>query len=202
MLVFYPGEEFTELELEIKKRFRYAVSNFGRLISFREHFKDGTLLKPNVTNSLRIFRYKVPKEGGGYLHKHIMLSRAIAKIYVNKPSEIHDYVIHLDFDNLNDHYTNLKWVTEDGKYAHQRINPNVKEGHQKRIEKKKLSQKGMKLDTTQVMRIKRMIHDPNRKTRMRIIAKQFGISEMQLYRIKTGENWANVPVPSFKINEK
>jgi len=202
MLVFYPGEEFIELELEVVKRFRYAVSNFGRLISFKEHFKDGALLKPNVTNSLRIFRYKIPKEGGGYLHKHIMLSRAIAKFYVNKPSDAHDFVIHLDFDNLNDHYTNLKWVTESEKYAHQRINPNVIEGHQKRIEKKKLSQKGMKLDTTQVMRIKRMIHDPNRKTRMRIIAKQFGISEMQLYRIKTGENWANVPVPTFKTDEK
>ncbi len=198
MLVFYPNETFKELLLEGKKRLRYAVSNFGRLISFKEHFKDGTLLKPNVTNNLRIFRYKTPKPGGGYFHKHIMLSRAVAEFYNAKPSAEHDHVIHLDFNNLNDHYTNLKWVTEKEKYDHQRINPNVKEGHIKRIEKKRLAQKGMKLDTTQVMRIKRMIHDPNRKTRMRIIAKQFGISEMQLYRIKSGENWANVPVPSFK----
>jgi len=27
---------------------------------------------------------------------------------------------------------------------------------------------------------------------MKMIAKQFGISEMQLYRIKTGENWGSV----------
>ena len=27
---------------------------------------------------------------------------------------------------------------------------------------------------------------------MRLIAKQFGISEMQLYRIKSGENWSHV----------
>jgi len=27
------------------------------------------------------------------------------------------------------------------------------------------------------------------KTRMKMIAKQFKISEMQLYRIKVGENW-------------
>ena len=60
----------------------------------------------------------------------------------------------------------------------------------------------MKLDSTQVMRIKRMIFDPQRKTRMRIIAKQFGISEMQLYRIKTGENWASVPTPNFKVKEE
>lgn len=197
MLVLYPSEHFTELQLEQKKRLRYAVSNFGRLISFKENFNEGVLLKPNITNNLKIFRYKIPKEGGGYYHKHIMLSRAVAESYVSKPSDLHNYVIHLDFDNLNDHYKNLKWVTEEDKYAHQRINPNVKEGHYKRIEKKKLAQKGMKLTTTQVMRIKKMIHDPNRKTRLKLIAKQFGISEMQLYRIKSGENWANVPIPNF-----
>ncbi|UUV21311.1 hypothetical protein [Paenimyroides aestuarii] len=203
MLVLYPGEVFTQLDLGVEKRLRYAVSNFGRLISYKETFKDGNLLKPNVTNNLRIFRYKVRKEDKTYAHKHVMLSRAVAEAFVHKPSEKHSHVIHLDFDNANDHYTNLKWVTEKEKYAHQRINPNVKEGHVKRIETKRLTQKGMKLDTTQVMRIKRMIHDPQRKTRMRIIAKQFGISEMQLYRIKTGENWASVPTPTFKtIKEK
>lgn len=198
MLVFYPGESFAELQLNEKKRLRYAVSNFGRLISFKKDFKDGTLLKANVTNKLRIFRYKVSKPEGGYWHKHIMLSRAVAENFVLKPSDDHNFVIHLDFNNENDHYNNLKWVTEQEKYAHQRINPNVKEGHVKRVETKRLSQRGMKLDTTQVMRIKRMIHDPNRKTRMRIIAKQFGISEMQLYRIKTGENWSSIPIPKFK----
>jgi hypothetical protein len=37
--------------------------------------------------------------------------------------------------------------------------------------------------------------DPNRKTRLKLIAKQFGISEMQLYRIKSGENWGHIKVP-------
>ena len=42
--------------------------------------------------------------------------------------------------------------------------------------------------------IKKKIFDPNRRTRMRLIAKQFGISEMQLYRIKSGENWGSVKI--------
>ena len=53
---------------------------------------------------------------------------------------------------------------------------------------------GNKLTSTQVIRIKKMINDPNRKTRLKIIAKQFGISEMQLYRIKSGENWGHIEV--------
>ena len=31
-----------------------------------------------------------------------------------------------------------------------------------------------------------------------MIAKQFGISEMQLYRIKSGENWGNVKIDDKK----
>jgi len=49
-----------------------------------------------------------------------------------------------------------------------------------------------KLTETKVKLIKRKIFDPNRRTRMKMIAKQFGISEMQLYRIKSGENWGSV----------
>jgi hypothetical protein len=44
------------------------------------------------------------------------------------------------------------------------------------------------------MRLKRKIFDPKRKSRLKIIAKQFGISEMQLYRIKSGENWGHVKI--------
>ena len=51
-----------------------------------------------------------------------------------------------------------------------------------------------KLTSTDLIRIKKMIQDPNRKTRMKLIAKQFGISEMQLYRIKSGENWSHIKV--------
>ena len=49
-----------------------------------------------------------------------------------------------------------------------------------------------KLTETQVKLIKRKINDPNRKTRMKIIAKRYGVSVMQLYRIKSGENWGSV----------
>ena len=36
--------------------------------------------------------------------------------------------------------------------------------------------------------------DPNRRTRLKVLAKQFGVSEMQLHRIKTGENWGDLQV--------
>jgi uncharacterized protein YjcR len=34
----------------------------------------------------------------------------------------------------------------------------------------------------------------NGKTRLKMIAKQFGVSDMQIHRIKTGENWSHVKI--------
>ena len=52
--------------------------------------------------------------------------------------------------------------------------------------------KGHKLTANRVRRIKQMINAKDRRQRMRDIADYFGISEMQLYRIKSGENWGHV----------
>ena len=70
--------------------------------------------------------------------------------------------------------------------------PYVKKARELRLLKK--PQKGQKLNSTQVMLLKKKIFDPNRKTRLKILAKQFGISEMQLYRIKSGENWSHIKI--------
>ncbi|MFM9026986.1 MAG: hypothetical protein ACKOQ6_03215, partial [Bacteroidota bacterium] len=52
--------------------------------------------------------------------------------------------------------------------------------------------KGPKLTVDQVRRIKRLVAAPGRNFLLKDIARQFGISEMQLYRIKSGENWSHV----------
>ena len=74
------------------------------------------------------------------------------------------------------------------------MNSPLYEEGKKKSQQTRQKMDGNKLTTTQVMRIKKMIFDPNRKTRLKIIAKQFGISEMQLYRIKSGENWGHVQI--------
>jgi hypothetical protein len=50
---------------------------------------------------------------------------------------------------------------------------------------------GLKLNATKVRSIKRLLKTRRHKT-MKQIAEQFGISEMQLYRIKKGENWGHI----------
>ena len=111
----------------------------------------------------------------------------ISIIDIDNPEE-KPYVIHLDFDKSNNHVENLQYVTRKELTAHNLNNPAVIESK----ERTKNNPRYSKLTPGRVRLIKRKIFDPNRKTRMRMIAKQFGISEMQLYRIKSGENWGHI----------
>ncbi len=191
MFRIFPAETFKEVFFEPKRSKRYAISDFGRLISFKENFEDGTLVKGSKTQGYRLFRYKNFNKGK-ITYGHLFFSRMVADNFLEKTSEDQEYVLHLDFNKANDFVGNLKWATKEEMYKHQQESPMVKKAHAERVGKTR--QKGAKLTLTQVIRIKKRIENPNRKTRLRLIAKEFGISEMQLYRIKRGENWGNVKV--------
>lgn len=49
-----------------------------------------------------------------------------------------------------------------------------------------------KLTENKVLIIKKMIAKPQRKTRMKMIARTFDISMSQLYRIKNGVQWCHL----------
>lgn len=191
MFRIFPGETFKEVFFETKKRKRYAISNFGRFISYTETFEDGVIVRGSKTEGYRLFRYK-NYNNGKVSYGHRFFSKMVAENFLEKTSDNQEYVLHLDYVKDNDYVNNLKWATKEEMYAHQQESPFVKQAHKDR--KNKVRQKGAKLTLTQVIRIKKKIENPNRKTRLRLIAKEFGISEMQLYRIKRGENWGHVKV--------
>jgi DeoR/GlpR family transcriptional regulator of sugar metabolism len=43
-----------------------------------------------------------------------------------------------------------------------------------------------------VKSIKKTLNDKNRKVTIKKLAEKFGVSEMTMYRIKSGENWGRV----------
>ena len=194
MLQSFASEIFKEIELEGKLKFRYAISNFGRLISFTEYFDDGHIVKGSFTEGYRVFRYRI-RQGDKIAHKHKFFYRLVAEHFLEKTSGNQIHVLHLDHNLANDNVYNLKWATKQEMLQHQHTSPKVqlakKEATKRLIACKK---NGNKLSETRVMLIKKLLANPNRKTRMKIIARQFGVSEMQLYRIKTGENWGYVKV--------
>ncbi|MGL2965153.1 NUMOD4 domain-containing protein [Flavobacterium sp. XGLA_31] len=193
MIRFYANEVFREIETDVPMKFRYAVSNRGRLIRFTNEFRDGDELKGSISDGYKAFRYGRTNENGKRIYKTSFVYKLVAEFFIPKTSEDQQHVIHLDFSRDNDTVENLRWATYDEMMEHRKKSPYVIESKRKLIEHN-LKADGRKLTTTSVIRLKKMLNNPDRKTRIKMIAKQFGISEMQVHRIKRGENWGHIKV--------
>ena len=99
--------------------------------------------------------------------------------FLPKPAKDEVFVIHKDRSASNNHATNLQWVNKKGHVEH------AMKGEGWKIFRG--SHGNAKLTEDRVRMIRRKIAEG--KTRMKMIAKQFGVTDMQLYRIKSGENW-------------
>jgi hypothetical protein len=189
----YPNEEFKEIDIDDKLQRRYAVSNKGRLVSFLDNITSGRLLKGALTDGYRMFRYKLYLEGGKIKNKHLFIAKLVAEYFISKTSDEQIYVLHLDRKRDNDDYRNLRWATKEEMIEHSRKSPFVKQAKLNLIEHN-LNANGRKLTVTKVILIKKLLAKPNQTTRLKMIAKQFGVSEMQIRRIKSGENWSQVKI--------
>lgn len=179
MISSYWNEEWKKITFDDKicKEEHFKISNYGRLINCKQ--EEPFLVKDSFINGYKVVRLKLAgkrKWTNRYIHK------LTAEHFLERNDGI--CVIHLNYNKTDNRIENLKWATKKEKDTHQFTNPEYLNAPRKRTYSK--------LTETKVKLIKRLINDPNRKTRMKMIAKQFGISEMQLYRIKTGENWGTV----------
>jgi hypothetical protein len=158
---------------------KLMVSNYGRVISVKT--EKPFLLKQGRTSGFPVItgmRCTDGKSRSFYVH------HAVAELFLPEKKEEEKRIIHLDYDKTNNVYTNLKYVTMKEWWEHYNKNPKVK----KSLKKKRYA----KLNEKKVAILKKKLFDPNRKTRVKMLAKQFGISEMQVWRIKSGENWGYV----------
>ena len=191
MSVLKPYERWRQIESlkNMQLRKNYACTDFGRIISYDEDINSGRVVAKATVEGYHVLSLK---PFGGKANRTLLVHKLVAEIFLEKPSEAHIFIIHLDRNKRNNFPKNLKWVTKEEWWAHWKKSPQVQESIKKNLISPK--HEGMKLTSTDVIRIKRMINDPKRKNTMKRIAKMFGISEMQVYRIKRGENWKHVTV--------
>lgn len=176
------GEEWREVEFDdiIAKSEKYKISNYGRVMRCVDgEYKMINSQNVNGYDAIALLQEVNRKKTKRYIHK------LVAQQFLEK-KEDDIYVIHLDYDKKNNHVDNLRWATKREKELHQYAN----EEYLKSKPKVPFS----KLTEGRVRIIKRKLADPNNNTRLRIIAKQFGVSDMQIHRIKTGENWGHVKI--------
>jgi predicted DNA binding protein len=193
MLRFYPAEVFKQFKIEHKLKLNYAVSNFGRVVSYKDSIENGRFIKNSAVEGYIVFRYKIYTPGEKVKTKHLYVYKLVAEYFLTKTSEDQDRVLHLDFNKSNDFVGNLKWATTAEMREHHKKSPYVIEAKRKLVQIR-INGDGNKLTTTQVIWLKKKLLDPNRKTRLKLLAKKFGVSEMTLHRIRTGENWGHIKV--------
>ncbi len=189
----YPNEVWKEFKPEGAKR-RYMASNLGRIASFyKDLHVDGYILKVSQTSpvsgskiGLKVYTKGTKLGVKGHPISEITnisypVHKIIAELFLEKPDEDHEQIIHLDHDKYNNEVSNLRWATKKEAWEHQKLAPYYKP-----------PKKGRKLTPERVRLIKKKILEG--KTKQSLLAKQFGLSEMGIYRIKTGKLWADIIV--------
>jgi hypothetical protein len=165
-------------------RNRYALSTSGRIASYKKDIlEDGKLLSGSLTTGYRTLNLHRPgNKGTLYIH------REMAKIFLKKTSLQHKYVIHLNHNKLDNTVKNLRWATLEQMIGHQQHSP-AKIAYK---EKQATRTKGLKLTANQVKKIKDILNSKKRTITIKRLAAKYGVSEMTMYRIKSGENWGRI----------
>lgn len=171
----------------------YMISNHGHFGVLTDGKIEVRKFKPTAGN----YRYNTRQNGK---NKAIFLYKEVAKAFLKKPSPKYKFIIHKDHDYLNDHVSNLKWATHEEHRAHTAQSPRSVIARQKKAitgstHSKVLSEK-------EVIALKKMIWDPKRKLSFSKLAEKFGVSEMQIYRIKKGEFWYHIKVDNEPVHAK
>lgn len=185
------NEKWTPIVFEgIETPPRYEVSNYGRLRSFQSVPQTTSDGKPNQSGKsirgsiIQGYRSLNIRSEGKTLNRYV--HKLVAEHFAERGQPDQTFVIHLDHDKLNNHYQNLRWVTKEEMIEHNRNNPSLKNRQLPR------QTRNYKLTETKVRIIKKLLL--NDKNRLKMIAKQFGITHTQLNRIRSGENWKHVTI--------
>lgn len=123
------------------------------------------------------------------INYHSLVHRLVADYFLTKPTSKQTIVAHLDHDKLNNRVNNLKWMTPEENYEHQKNSPHVINEKQERRHRRKEDSRATKLSVTKVMLMKKLI---NEGKPMKQLVKLFKVTETQIFRIKRGENWADI----------
>jgi hypothetical protein len=140
---------------------------------------EGKIIQGSVIQGYRSLNIrKKGKTLNRYVHK------LVAEYFLEPGGPEQTYVLHLDHDKQNNRAQNLRWATKEEMIQHNRSNPNVLN----RLIPKRT--RNYKLTESKVRIIKKLLR--NDKNRLKMIARQFGITHTQLNRIRSGENWKHV----------
>lgn len=135
------------------------------------------------------------------IHVAVLKHKAVAELFLDPPADQHkEFLIHKDFDKENNHMDNLAWASQEELNARAKKHPkNVLYAFKKQFMDLKPTAGNAKLSEADVLAIKKRL---KKGDTLRKLAKRFHVTDMQIYRIKTGENWGHVKLLEDLIEEK
>lgn len=173
----------------LKEELREAVKK--RIYEGRKPGRDEREIKSRIESIRRVYyKEKRADEVKRIVHVTYIAHRVVAELFLKRPSPDHKIVIHLDYNKLNNHMDNLKWVTQEEATLHHQKSPAVIAGKALRKGKRAEKSKVHKLTPAQVSLIKKHLQEGN--ITIAKLARQFKITQTQLKRIQNGENWGDV----------
>lgn len=165
---------------------KYAVSNYGGVASYTKSIKDLYVLKTHLNSGFPVISLTINGKS-----KAIFIHHLVAEVFLKKRNHLCSQVIHLDYVKQNNKVANLKWVTRQERNNHAKLNPTLIKAIAGKIHTGSMAKK---LDEKTVIKLKKEIWNPKRKLTFKQLAEKYGIAEMNLYRIKSGEMWFHIHV--------
>ncbi len=160
-------------------RNKFLVSNYGEVKSL--YFDPPKPLKHYKNMGYRA----IPTRKVDGKNTLIYVHKIVGELYVPNPDNL-PKLIFVDHNKGNPDAYNLKWVDNEEFKGH------MAKTHKSAYTYNQDFTPNNKLTRTQVAVIKKMMLDPKRKTRVKLIARQFGVSIGTIFSIKRGASWKDV----------
>ncbi len=190
--LYEPRDEKTQAKLDNLKQ---QVFKLARKVKSQKNNGESKQVINETVALVDTLKKKLSKKFQQDLKKrtinyHSLIHRLVAVYYLSPPKPNQTIVAHLDHDKLNNRATNLKWMTPEENYEHQKSSPYVIKDKQQRRDRQQSNPNRAKLTVTRVMLLKKLL---NEGKPMKQLVKLFKVTDTQIIRIKRGENWANIP---------
>ncbi len=189
--LYRPRDEKTQNKFNYLQKQSIKLS--GKLKSLKENNESKKEIE-ETTKLLESFKKNLSKKFQDDLKErtinyHSLFHRLVAQYFLKEPRANQTIVAHLDHDKLNNRASNLKWMSAEENYEHQKSSPHVIKEKEERRYRRKANSGVIKLTVTKVMLLKKLL---NQGKPMKQLVRQFKVTETQIYRIKRGENWGDI----------
>ncbi|MEO7045770.1 MAG: NUMOD4 domain-containing protein [Ferruginibacter sp.] len=189
--LFTPRDEKTQAKfdylqqqiLKLSRKLRSQIENGENRKIIADTTLTLTTLKKDISKK---FTEDLRKRTINY---HSLFHRLVADYFLKAATSKQTIVAHLDYNKLNNRVSNLKRMTPEENYEHQKGSPYViKEKKERRLRHNE-NTRTIKLTVTKVMLLKKLL---NEGKPMKQLVKQFKVTDIHILRIKRGENWGDI----------